>query len=278
MGIYIRSEEINTSKVKSIEQKALLKNIFNFFQKYKQNISVSDLIRFINLGSDISYINNKILGVMISTHIPTNQENLTFISHLFAKKNHGKYLIEKCVNPHCFITPIPYYKNHICIYNWMFPLNLKGYGKRKFSINSKIIKVRQYNSLRAFRFYQSETKNKKIYFNPDYEYWKKWVICFPTYLVEKNSEILGLFSYNFTTNKREIIIGNPLLCIGEQPRTLICLLYQTKDTVNIMNLYQIGSITEKYLKYIEAIKTNYIYLNFSNEISLKPLDIFIPLI
>lgn len=195
-----------------------------------------------------------------------------------------------------FLNSSPRSNNAITINLWSYPTNTKKldklniyYDKRYNYITSlpklqKNILVTQSNSEEALELYKSLVKDKKLYFNPDINYWNKLINSFNTYMVNINGKNIGIFTifkHNTYIKSKKCFInyGNKFLCVGQQPETINSLLYQAKENdYDIMHLQEVGDLNIKLLRNINALKTKgKDYLNFYNfNVKFSPHDLYVP--
>lgn len=196
-----------------------------------------------------------------------------------------------------FINSISRCDNSIKLFYWYFPINLERLPSSIYpqnyrhlfqigTLNSdmKTIKVNKDNIEESFLFYDSLIKKKRFVFAPSLLYWEKWIAAFPTYLVFKNNEAIGVFSFNSNTvrypiNRITILKGYLLSCIGKQPETLQASLFTAKQFYDILEFTETGDLNASLLSSISAQKYNkYKYINFFNTtISLHSSDMYVPL-
>lgn len=186
--------------------------------------------------------------------------------------------------------------NSIPINIWYFPLNLKKLDECKFpyprnykrlfnldgEINNSII-VDKNNSEKAYNFYINYVKNKKFKFLPGLTFWNKWIESFPTYITVTDGNINGIFSFNsnkmwHSSYMTVLNTGYILFCLGDQPSTLKKSLFQAKMMFDIINIYPVGDLTDRYLSQVFAQKNGKLYINFYNlNIFLTAQDFYSPL-
>lgn len=185
--------------------------------------------------------------------------------------------------------------NSIPIKYWYFPINLskldtcnfqypKNY-KNLFNIDKpdlEIVKIDEGNLETSWNFYTNLICNKKFAFAPSLNFWSKWIKSFPTYMIKDNLKLVGIFSFKsyYEYHSYTVAIGHTIMCIGRQPDTVKCTLYQSRELYDIIYFNQTGDITKKLLKSVNAqeiYKTDYI--NFYNTgILLSSSDFYVPLI
>ena len=186
--------------------------------------------------------------------------------------------------------------NSVSLVNWYFPLNLAkldscGYVypkqyKSLFTLDkptNEIIKINETNAEMSWVFYMKLISNKRFVFAPSLNFWKKWILSFPTYMVRDNSDLIGVFSLNssFTYHpiyRETLSTGTVMICIGKQPETLQNALYQAKESFDILGLYQAGDLTARLLAQVYAQKMSTNYINFFNtRIKLSAADFYVPI-
>lgn len=161
---------------------------------------------------------------------------------------------------------------------YLYPYNYKSLFKLDPEMN-EINEINESNIIKAYDFYLNKTENKKFAFKPSFVLWKKWIKSFHTYLILKNDNIIGLFSYEIIkTHNREhdIFVNkcNMLICIGP----LKAALFHIKLKADIVFMNELGDITETNLLNIYAQKSFKRYLNIYNiRIKLDKSDICLPL-
>ncbi len=196
-----------------------------------------------------------------------------------------------------FVNRNPRCINSIPLEYWYFPINLskldsinfeypKNY-KSLFNIaktNLEIIKINEFNLETSWNLYTNLVSNKKIAFSPSLNYWSKWIKSFPTYMIKNGSELIGIFSFNSTYNHDPLLgatlsYGHVIICIGKQPDTIKCALYQSKEFYDILNIFQTGDLTKTLLKNVNAQKMPLCnYINFYNTgIVLSSNDFYVPI-
>ena len=194
-----------------------------------------------------------------------------------------------------FINNVSRCDNSIPLYTWYYPLNFhkldacnfvypKNY-KHCFQItyDKEIKKVDGNNIELTYKFYMNYLKNKTFYFSPSLEYWKKWITCFPTYLIFKENQIIGLFSYNsillkFPSCRDYMNQGILLTCIGKQPDVLNASISQARSMFDNLNIFEIGDINMSLLKSVFAQGSSKGYINFYNtRLKIKAEDFYTPI-
>ncbi len=193
-----------------------------------------------------------------------------------------------------FINSVSRCDNSIPLNVWYYPLNLekldeckydyprdyKSHFLKNMSGDFNVIKVVQENSKFAYEFYFNWMSKKIFYFSPNYEYWQKWIISFPTYIVYSEENIIGLYSFDscnirYPINQQNILTGKLLFCLGD---VLKAVLSTAKNLFDILELYETGDLNERYLKSVFAQKAYKKHINFFNtRIALKSSDFFAPL-
>jgi hypothetical protein len=192
-----------------------------------------------------------------------------------------------------FVNNVPRGKNSIKIYSWIYPFNFSKIRKCGFQYpigyehafqacyDDTIEQIT--DDIKGYEFYHNYMKNKIFYFSPSTDYWNKWINCFDTYLVYKDNEIIGLFSFahdklyhpscNDYINKY-----NLLLCIGKQPETINASITVARKKSDIMTMSETGDITINLLKSIFAQGLNTSHLNFYNtNLELTAADFYAPI-
>jgi hypothetical protein len=195
-----------------------------------------------------------------------------------------------------FINTVSRCDNSIPLFSWFYPLNLEKLDTCKFNYpkdyksyfilkdeGRRIEKVEDKNVKNAYDFYMNYVKDKKFYFAPSYEYWQKWIQSFPTFLIYKDNEISGLFSFNsnnvrYALLRSEIMNGILLTCIGEQPETLQSSLFTAKKFFDILTIHETGDLTKKVLLNVFAQNSHKCYINFFNtRLKIDASDFYCPL-
>ncbi len=181
-----------------------------------------------------------------------------------------------------FINAVSRCDNSIQISNWYFPLNLDKLDKCKFlypkdyrklfEIEGKEMseKVDENNIKEAHNYYMNYVKDKKVYFSPSLEYYSKWILLFPTYIVRDNNEIVGLFSFFerkswYPTLNSVITSGQCITCIGIDIDLIMKQsILEGKKHFDILCFYQLGDVKAENLSKIFAQKDCRSYINFFN--------------
>ena len=195
-----------------------------------------------------------------------------------------------------FINDVSRCDNSIPLYTWYYPFNFDKldacnfvypkYYKHCFQVKyeKEIKQVDENNYERAYDFYINYLKDKVFYFSPSLEYWKKWINCFPTYLIfDHKNEIIGLFSYDYNLLKflsyhDYIHRGCLITCIGKQPEVLHASISQGRKMFDILNIFEIGDINMTLLKSVFAQGSSKGYINFYNtRLKIKAEDFYVPL-
>lgn len=202
--------------------------------------------------------------------------------------------VSRCDNSIKFQTwyfPFSFSKLNRCKYNYpkdytqYFIQKLEDIKKENLEIRKvkeEIRNVKAENVRAAYDFYILQGKDKKFFFIPSFEYWHKWISCFPTYIVLKNNAIIGLFCFRDSAikyyNKNEIKVGLTLLCIGEQPYTLKCTLLKASELYDIINFYELADLNKALLSSILAQKGQIRYINFYNtRLNLQASEFYAPI-
>jgi hypothetical protein len=227
----------------------------------------------------------------------------------FRRKGYGMALIQK--NFHTFhdsgglgsyfINKVSRSNNSISFNTWYFPTNVDNLDICKYpypkdykvyfieklesfsKIKNDIFLVDYDNCKNAYDFCFQQLEKKKFYFSPSYEYWIKWIESFPTYISYKNGNIVGIFSFNnekikYIYSKQNINLGKLLLCLGNQPNTLIDAICKGRQSYDLLNLYDLGDLTSKLLSSVFAQKAQKQYINFYNtSLKLAPSDFYAPI-
>jgi len=169
--------------------------------------------------------------------------------------------------------------NSIPVCTW--ELNLSNINIINLGVD--IIKINQNNAEISRIYHKEYLKDKSLFFNPSLEYWKKWVNVFPTYMVQSSGKIIGLFSiktYKTQPYRSNTIYNNcsTLICIGEQPFILDCMIQTCKHQYDILSIKEIGDVKQKDLIKIGAQKKFRNFINFFNITKKYYLkDFYLPL-
>ena len=135
---------------------------------------------------------------------------------------------------------------------------------------ASFVLINENNIEAALNFYFSHMSNKKFYFSPSLFYFKKWISLYPSYIVYKENEIIGLFSYKketiwYPSLNTKIINGSLLLCIGLDIEFVIKQCISTgKKYFDILKFFEIGDVSSKNLNNFFAQKSYLSYVNFFN--------------
>jgi GNAT superfamily N-acetyltransferase len=196
-----------------------------------------------------------------------------------------------------FVNKVSRCVNSVPLYSWYFPLNLEKLDKHNFQYprdfkylfkleenkNYKIVKVNESNAKESLNFYLNHVKDKKMYFLPSLNYWKKWIISFPTYVLFLNGEISGLFSFRnniirYPTNRMKISFAWLITCVGKQPETLKASLLISKKLFDMVKIFELGDLNSEIISSVNAQKSDKNYINFFNtQIFLKSNEIYFPI-
>ena len=180
-----------------------------------------------------------------------------------------------------FINTVSRCDNSIPLIKWIYPLNLDKLDschfvypnnyRNRFEIGEKseAIKVDEINIKEVYDFYIEYMKDKKVYFSPSLEYYRKWIKMYPTYIL-KDEKIEGLFSLRsnviwYPTLRTNINTGYCITCIGKNIDIVIKqVLYEAKKYFDVLIFYELGDVNSNNLNNIFAQKNHKAYINFFN--------------
>jgi hypothetical protein len=282
-----------------------------------QNVTVSDLKRYLFLGCELLTIyKDEIIGSIISiflpiyikTEIPNKSlyfpcTSFLIVDDKYRGKGYGMSLIQEGslviyelgYLGAFFINNISRCDNSINLYTWYYPLNFNKLDVCKFiypkdykhcfqvKYEKEIKRVDENNLELAYNFYTNYLKDKIFYFSPNLSYWKKWIICFPTYLIFDADQIIGLFSYDasllkFPSYQDYLFKGSLMICIGKQPDVLNASISQARNMFDILNIFETGDINIQLLKSVFAQSLNKSHINFYNtRLKIKAEDFYAPI-
>jgi len=194
-----------------------------------------------------------------------------------------------------FINKISRCDNSIPIINWIFPLNLDKLDSCKFNyprnyknifnINgkSKAILVNNSNIKDTYNFFIDYVSDKKMYFSPSLDFYSKWIILFPTYIIKDKEEIIGLFSFHnkeiwYPSLNTKINSCFVITCIGKNIEQILSeTVLKTKEFYDVVTFYELGDLKSENLNKMFAQKSSISYVNFFNiSLYLKPSDFYLP--
>lgn len=315
---YILHYKINGSNETievSIENLKNYLNIDSLILTLKDNDKIIGSIISILLPIEINTELNKNVNMPTTKRFKSikSEESMVFscasfliLENKYRSKGYGMALIQESLK-HLydngglgafFINKVSRCTNSVLLKIWDFPLNLKKLDDHKFPYpkdykhlfeiekdeNYEIVKVEEKNLEESFIFYTNYLKNKKMFFSPNLNYWKKWVASFPTYIIKSNEGNMGLFSFRideirYPINKMKAVYGWLIICIGKQPETLKASLFIGKKFWDILKIYELGDLSDKIISSVNAQKSPVMqYLNFYNvRIFLKPNEIYFPI-
>lgn len=136
--------------------------------------------------------------------------------------------------------------------------------------------------IKSHKYLLEKGINKKMYFYPKLEYWRKWVQIFPSYIIIENDNITGLFSFNIEKIKtihQQILQGASLFFYVSDNKNNIYNVMEAANVYDYLALYEIGDINLNILKEIRADLSTRRHINFYN-ISSKflPHEVYIPIL
>ena len=220
----------------------------------------------------------------------------------YRKKGYGMKLIQESLQilydnggrAAYFINNVSRCDNSIKLNLWYFPLNLEKLDncnfpypnnyKSKFIVKccDNITQVDENNCKEAFDFYISLVQDKKFAFYPSFEYWVKWIHSFPTYFNE-----YGIFSFNtlsvwYPVNRVHLITTTLILSVSKsncELNMIKTILYTAKiNNSDIINIYEVGNISDKLLVSLFFQQFNTSYMNFYNtSLTFTKEDVYVPL-
>ena len=233
----------------------------------------------------------------IYDNIKNEEDNIVFAcaSYLILNKNYrgkgmGMSLIQESLQlfyeygglGSYFINAVSRCDNSIQILNWYFPLNLDKLNKcgflypkdyrNLFEINENgiAVKVDESNIKEAHNFYMNYVKTKKVYFSPSIEYYSKWILMFPTYIIYTKENIVGLFAFFersiwYPSLNSVIKSLRCITCIGQDIDLIIKeSILEAKKSADLLYFYELGDIKSENLNKIFAQKEYRTYINFFN--------------
>jgi len=143
------------------------------------------------------------------------------------------------------------------------------------------------NVLLSLEYYKELVRDKKFVFWPDESLWSDWVRSFPTYLIYKGNNKVGLVSLNTVycvleqTGGEKGRLGFPIICVGDMGSVMqvICNIGH-KMKYDVIYFHQHGDTTEKALESINSLKTttDLWFSIYNNQIRIQPEDIHTPLL
>ncbi len=156
----------------------------------------------------------------------------------------------------------------------------------KIPSSCEISRVLESNHIESLEVYKKLVESKKFSFYPELSFWKRWVQYFPTYIVKKDNQYVGLYTLTslhcrIQSTQMDGNLATPLICVGEMPYTLSCLIHTAKErNYDVLYLYEIGDIDNEVLVNSKALKTNTVqwFNMYNNNISLNATDIYVPLL
>jgi len=198
--------------------------------------------------------------------------------------------------------------NSIPLNSWFRPIRLErakdlgflypGYGnprnsrRNRLRYRTTIPKEHRYELVteddleEGLRYYLKTVENENFAFWPDLQLWSQWVKSFPTYLVYKGENIVGITSLNTIYCRMEQTGGTgkvlfPIICNGDMSSVMPVLNTIAKENgYDIIYYHQHGLVTEADLESVNAIKTTTTmwFSLYNNQIKLTDQDIMVPLL
>lgn len=281
--------------------------------RVKIDLDIQELKNYIDLGSQICLLRNKqnqIICMCLKIHLPTKMDTSLNINSIeysekyksivgdslllgvctnyiakseYRKKGFGAALLQESINffynggglGALFVNYTSRSDNSVPLNYWTIPFCTK---KDCYDVQ----KVNEKKSEETLNYYLSKVSNKKFYFSPSLDYWKKWISFFPTYVIyNKENKIESLCSCSISKTLVKNIKSNTCylkLFVGEKD-TLSTLFGQLgKDGYDNIYVRELGELTESVLLSLNAQRTGKKYINFYNmQMYVKPTDFFVPL-
>lgn len=263
--------------------------------------------------------NNKIIGTLISLILPIkinddiiNHGCTTYLNVHTMLRGHGlcMSMIRGSIefgfkrNIYCDYHTVPFKlgDNSFPISSWYRPLNLKQAVKlgfiypdydnprknktNKLKYRTSLPKNHSYFQLipteNHYQTYIKLLADKKFVFYPDIELWKKWITHFPTFIIYKQQQIVGIVSLNkieCQLQDKIATIANPIICLGDMKSVLPVLIHLThKLEYEIIYFHQYGDIKLEDMERMHCVKTNadVWFSLYNNRIKLNANDIATP--
>ena len=138
----------------------------------------------------------------------------------------------------------------------------------------------------SLEYYKGLVQNRNFAFWPDEPLWALWVKSFPTYLIYKGDNEVGIISINtvYCVIKSREETGKivfPIICEGNMGSVMLVLCnISYKLKYDVIYFHQHGDVTEKALESINSIKTTtkLWFSLYNNRIKIQPEDIHLPLL
>ena len=152
---------------------------------------------------------------------------------------------------------------------------------KKHSIN----RVSDSNIEKALSFYAKINEGRKFVYAPNSEEFRKFILQYPTFLIELEKKPVGIFAISSVYCRMEMdgILALPLIfnSLEEHAKDVMkCLLSVAKERdYDTLYSHCVGDITSDLLKSVNAIQTKektYFSL-YNNSMKLSPEDLYVPL-
>lgn len=268
--------------------------------------------------------NQKLIGTIFSMLFPISCNGqiithgcTTFLNVHTKLRKHGlcmalirelsRYGYEKELYCSYMLTPFKLTEKSIPISSWYRPIDLpksialgftypnwnvpsefmknqmmyKSKKPKKYSIN----RVCDSNLEKSLFFYTSLNSDRKFVYLPNSEQFRKFILQYPTFVVEFEKKIVGIFAISSVYCRMEL---DGLLCLplifnaveGHEKQVMKSLLSIAKERdYDTLYLHCIGDITSEILESVNAIQTkekSYFSL-YNNSMTLTSQDIYVPL-
>lgn len=152
---------------------------------------------------------------------------------------------------------------------------------RKYSID----RVSDSNLGKALFFYTSLNSDKKFVYLPNSEDFRKFILRYPTFLVEFEKKPIGIFAISSIYCRMEL---DGLLCLplifnsveGQSEQVMKCLLSVAQERdYDTLYAHCVGDITSDLLKSVNALPTKdkSYFSMYNNSMELSSEDLYIPL-
>lgn len=135
----------------------------------------------------------------------------------------------------------------------------------------------------SLEYYRKVIGNKRFVFYPDEKLWKQFIELFPTYLISRDDNVVGIVSINTVhcemSNGIKGKIAMPIICNGNTQLIMEILPTIVCDH-DVLYVYCCGDITKEILEKFHFIKTsNPVWFSlYNNRINLDIRDLSVPIL